>query len=367
MNIKVFINIEGGKMKKKILSLFSILIISMFMVTNVSALELTQAGDDVIQEGDYNSLRLAAGKNVTSTANIDGISLIAGNNITVNGHVSYGFYAGNSITINESVDKDMFAAGNLITIGNDAIIGRDAFIAGNKIIINSNIGRDLRAGGSSINISGITINGDAYLDAEEIILNEDTVINGKLTYLESAKVTGLEEAKIGSINITRLPEVKIEVNPMQNIYNFIFTIIAAYIVMLVLFYLLPTSKERIDKVELKASPIFKNIGIGLLVLIVVPLASVIAMFTGVLTPIALITIVIYAIAIYLSTLLTSYVIGNLISDKLFKNNNVHLALILGIVLLKLVKLIPILGGWINAFAMFYGLGLIYKYITNRTK
>ena len=45
-------------MKKKILSIFSILIISMFMVTNVSALELTQAGDDVIQIVSKKSLAM---------------------------------------------------------------------------------------------------------------------------------------------------------------------------------------------------------------------------------------------------------------------------------------------------------------------
>ena len=354
-------------MKKKILSLFTILFASVFMFSNVSALELTQTGENVLQEGDYNSLRLVAGNTVTSSANIDGLSLIAGNTITANGHVTYGLYAGNTLTINEYVDKDLFVAGNGITIGENATITRDAFVAGNSVTINTNIGRDLRAGASRINISGITINGDAYLDAEEIIMNEDTIINGELTYLEKAKVTGLKEATIGSVETTKLPEVKIEVNPMNNIYNFIFTIVAAYIVMLVLFYLLPTSKERIDKVELKVSPIFKTIGIGLLVLIVVPLATLIAMFTGVLTPIALITAAIYVIAIYLSTLLTAYVIGNLINDKLFKNSSIHLSLIIGIVLLKLLKLIPVVGGWIYALAMFYGLGLIYKYIASRNK
>ena len=354
-------------MKKKILSLFSILIISMFMVTNVSALELTQAGDDVIQEGDYNSLRLVAGKNVTSTANIDGISLIAGNNITVNGHVSYGFYAGNSITINESIEKDMFAAGNMITIGDNANIGRDAFVAGNKVTINSNVGRDLRAGASIINISGITINGDAYLDAEEIIMNEDTVITGKLTYLEDTRVTGLNTATIGSVETTKVPEVTVKYNPIDTVYSFIINVIAAFIVMIVLFYLIPNSKEKINNVELQASPILKTMGIGLLVLIVAPLAIIIAMFTGVLTPISLITLAVFAIAIYLSTILSSYVLGNIINTKLLKNDNVYLSLVIGIILIKLIKLIPKLGGWIVALALFYGMGLIYKYITNRTK
>jgi hypothetical protein len=91
------------------------------------------------------------------------------------------------------------------------------------------------------------------------------------------------------------------------------------------------------------------------------------MFTGVLTPIALITLALFVIAIYLSTLLSSYIIGNLINTKLFKNDNVYLSLVIGIILIKLVKLIPILGGWIAALALFYGMGLIYKYITNNSK
>ena len=137
--------------------------------------------------------------------------------------------------------------------------------------------------------------------------------------------------------------------------------------MIVLFYLIPNSKEKLNNVELQASPILKTVGIGLLVLIVAPIAIIIAMFTGVLTPISLITLAVFAIAIYLSTLLSSYVLGNIINTKLLKNDNVYLSLVIGIILIKLIKLIPILGGWIAALALFYGMGLIYKYITNQTK
>lgn len=354
-------------MKKKICGLFGILLVTILTITNVYALEITQAGDNVIQEGDYDSVRLVAGNKVTNKANVDGISLVAGNEVILEGSAPYGFYAGNIVTVNENISKDMFVAGNNITIGEYAVIGRDVYIMGNTIKINTNVSRDLRIGGESVNLSGITIGGDAYIAAEEIILDENTVITGKLTYPEKAKITGLDSATIGSVETKKYDEAVIEYNFIDSVYDFIVSAVAAFIVIVALFFVIPNSKEKLNKVELKISSIAKITGIGLLVLIVMPIISLFALFTGFLTPLALIAFAIYIISIYLSSLLVYYIIGNVFTNKVFKKDNTYLALACGIVLTKLVKLIPVIGGLISAIVLFYGLGLIYKYIQARQK
>lgn len=354
-------------MKKKILCLFCGLLAMTILTTNVYARELAIADDTVNEEGEYNSVRLVAGNKVTSSAKVDGISLIAGNDVTIEGNVTYGFYAGNNINLNGTIEKDAFIAGNGIVIGENAIISRDLFIAGNTIKIETNIGRDLHAGSVRVDLSGITVNGDAYLDAEEIIMDEDTVITGKLSYIEDAKITGLDKATIGSTETRKVEELTIKVNFMSTVYDFIVSIVASFIVMAVLFYIMPSSKEKLDNLELKFESIAKTTAIGIAILFVVPMVCLIAVFTGILTPIALITICIYAIAIYLGTLLTSYVVGNVINKKLFNNDNKYLSLMVGIIIVRLAILIPMLGFWIGAIALLHGLGLIYKFITSRTQ
>ena len=109
------------------------------------------------------------------------------------------------------------------------------------------------------------------------------------------------------------------------------------------------------------------IGIWILTFIVVPIISLIALFTWVLTPLALIILSVYVIGIYLSSLLVYYIVGNIFTTKVFKKDNMYLALVCGIILVKLIKLIPFFGGLIGALVLFYGMGLIYKFIQSRGK
>lgn len=351
-------------MKKKFLGLFSAFLL-LISISSVSALELTQAGDNVVQEGNYDSIRLVAGEKVTNKANVDGLSLIAGNDLVLEGSTPYGFYAGNTISINENIEKDMFVAGNIINIGTNAIIGRDAYIAGSDIKINSDITRDLRAGGNDIDISDITIGGDAYIASENITMNENTVINGTLTYPEDANVVGLDKATIGSIKTTGSTDVVVEFSIVDIISSFVFSSIAAFITMVLLFTLIPKVKEKLDGAELTVDSVVKKSLVGLAMLIIVPIVSIIALFTRFLTPIALIALALYVICIYISSLLVYYIIGKKISIKLFNKEDKYIALIVGIVCVKIIKLIPIIGGLIGVIVLFYGMGLIYYFIESR--
>ena len=213
----------------------------------------------------------------------------------------------------------------------------------------------------------IVDNGDAYLDTAELIMNQDTVIVGKLSYLEKTKVTGLELAKIGSVETRKTTEVKVKVNPMTGVYAFVISLLAAYVVMAALFYIMPSTKEKLAKLEIKFDSVAKTVATGLAIFFVIPIVCLIAIFTGILTPLAIITLCIYGIALYLSSLLSSYIIGNLINTKLFKNNNAYLSLLIGIVLVRLVGIIPVIGFWIIAICALHGLGLIYKFINNSKK
>lgn len=351
-------------MKKKILSLFSLLLVMFFAISNVYALEIAEAGDTVTEEGTYESLRFVAGNKVTSKATIDGIGFAAGNDLYLEGNATYGMYAGNMITVSGNVNKDLLLAGNKIIVTADATVGRDVYIAGNQIEIKANLPRDLRVGGSSIDLSGITINGDAYLAAEKIIMNEDTVINGTLTYYDDAKISGLDKATIGNVVTKAVDKVNIEYGFKERAYAFFVSVFAALITMICLFRFVPKTKEKLDKLDLSFGNIAKSICIGLAVLIVLPIVSLMAMITGLLTPLAIIALALYFIAIYMASLLVYYIVGKVISNKLLKKENQNITLIIGILIVKLFKLIPVIGGYIGALVLFYGLGIIFELIKN---
>ena len=69
----------------------------------------------------------------------------------------------------------------------------------------------------------------------------------------------------------------------------------------------------------------------------------------------------------MSTLLSAYVIGNVIMKNGFKKENVYLALIIGIIIVRLVKYVPIIGGFMLVLCLTYGMGLIYRYVVSLRK
>ena len=132
--------------------------------------------------------------------------------------------------------------------------------------------------------------------------------------------------------------------------------------MVVLFYLLPNVSDKLNNVSIDFKDIIKTSLIGFLVLIIVPIISIITLFTKLLSPLALITILIYGISIYLSSLLVSYIIGNYIDDKFNNKDNKYISLLMGIVIVKIIKLIPVIGGLFSFIILIYGMGLIFNYI-----
>ena len=348
--------------------LFILLAIFTFMVTtNVYAIELSQFGETVTQEGEYDSLRLVAGYNITNKAKVNGLNLIAGNQLTLEGTSEYGLYAGNIINIRESITKDLFVAGNSITILAGAELGRDVYIAGNTVTILSNIQRDLRVGAEVVNLTGVTINGDAYIEAEKITMDEKTVINGKLVYPETATVFGLDNATVGSIEKTKIEITYEEPTLKDIIVDFLVSYVAAVITLLVLLLVLPKAKEKLNNINLNGQNIVFTSLIGFIVLTIVPIVTLLTIFTGILTPVALILLAVYLISLYLSQIIVAYIIGNVITKKLFNKETMFIGVLFGVLIIKLVKLIPALGDLIGALALVYGLGLIYKFIANREK
>jgi hypothetical protein len=243
---------------------------------------------------------------------------------------------------------------------------------GNDIKIKANINRNLRVAGNSIDLSGVTINGNAYILTDKIIFDDDTKILGKLVYDKETKVINIEKATIEKTVVKEYKNTNNNVISKPNFfrttfYNFIISVTSSFIVLVVLFHILPSSKEKLNKLELKLNPIVKYIVIGLCVLIIIPFILLIMLLSGILRPLGFIILFIYIISIYLSNLLVYYLVGNVINTKLIKNNNTYLSIIIGVIVVKLIKLIPAIGGLITMLSLFMGLGLIFNYVKPKTK
>ena len=133
----------------------------------------------------------------------------------------------------------MFVAGNIIKIGENSNIGRDAYVVGSNVEIDTDIARDLHIGADKINLSGTTIGGDAYIASNEIIFDENTLIKGKLSYPKKAIVKGLSLAHISTIEQTEYEEVDTSNVLLDNIIEFIVSVVTSFITLIIILKLIP--------------------------------------------------------------------------------------------------------------------------------
>ena len=342
-------------MKKKLLFVF-VLLISCFMIPVHAADENFMAGDDLKVEKEANSTAFIAGRNVELTSNVDGIAFVAGQNVKVSSHQDFLFAAGETVTVEKASTKDAFIAGNILVLKDGSF--RDVYAAGSSITLDTNINRNAFLAADTVIINQ-EIYGDVYVAAEKIKLGEKAYIAGTLKYPEEATLDIAENAKINKKKsykgTTVEPEVKLSVVDTVILPGIIsyFSLLLVAIVLLALYEKL---FDKCAKTGKDAGTIFKLLGLGFAALILVPVACFFAILTIIGIPLSVLAFIIYCIFIYLSAIPTAYYLGNWAFGKKIKNK--YLLLALSLLILAIIKMIPILGGFVGFASLLFGLGML---------
>ena len=352
---------------KKINKIFLALVLLLLplMVSAKPVGKVVEADESVKTEGTYESSRFMFGNNVSNNSRIDGIGFLAGNSINSRGTVSYGVYAGNVITISDEIEKDLFAAGNEITITEDAIVPRDAYVAGNSVTIYTEIGRDLYVAADTVDLRGVAIKGDVYISAAKIKMDENTSIAGTFTYEEETKVEGLDKAEVDKAKTYKVDRVEFkQAEKKSKIISTLTGMAVAFVTMLVIFLLFPKFRKAIEKTEDDLGTIALTSLGGLALTICIPVLAVIAMLTVVLIPVSLMVLAGYFATLYLASLVTYYLVGHILYSKISEKPIWPVELLIGIVLFKVLSFIPVAGGIIVFLCFVYGMGKIYSLLKN---
>lgn len=364
-------------MTKKILLLISFLILSLVIcniclaadmatigaadLTTIGATEPTDfhVGDWYISETD-----------LVINEKVDGNVFAIGNTVTVNSEINGDLFAlTNNLIISENakINGNLFAIST--NISNSGTIDGDVYNISQETTLKekSNIGRSLNSITQNFYIDGI-INRNANLLVENFAIpnTAKTLINGDLNYSSSTKVELDENNVKGTTNYTAIVK---EDSQKQNIKVYISSLVRTLFFTLVIFgltyWLFP---EFIDKaayiVSKKPLPVFFS-GLGTLILL--PILMLVLIFTGLATSIGFILLFVYIIAIILAFAVLSIALGKVIANSLkhAKTSDVLFFSLLSSLVLWLLKLIPIVGGYISAFTLIVGLGILTYNLFNR--
>ena len=349
-------------MKKKLLAL---LVLLTFMVAiPVEAKEINDfyatSNDNVKLKDTVNGDSAIAGNIIDMAGNIDGIGFIAGQTINIKGNLEYGFIAGQNITINGNITKNIYAAGQTITFTKNASIGRDIFLAADTITLNGNLERNINISAAKVIIeNGTTINGNINIDTSEIIIKDNVKIEGTLKYNNTAKETISKNAQIAKTQTYKTTD-----NNQVNKTEILQSILNMVVVFLCITILIPQTIDKTEKIyNNKNTKYIKNVGIGFLLLICIPLISILLLVSNIGIYLGLIIAGLYLIALYISFIISGFILGNLLLKKLMNlNTNKYLSGIIGIILLKLLMLIPVFGTILGLIALTLGLSTIWNLV-----
>lgn len=331
-------------MKKRTLNLLTILFLIFICIgiTNVKAetnKPITKAEDKIEINEDVNASTFLAGKDIKIKSIIKGIGFIAGDKIDLDGTLDYGFILGEEININGTIEND-------------------AFILGEEININGAINKDLYVTASKVTIRG-TVTRDIYICAEELEIEENAIILGNIHYNDTISLEGNTQ------NITKTPYKMITLDKQdqakEQIKNIILNFLRLSAILITLILIYPKLFKKINKLQKnqKFSYYLQLIGHGFVILIGIPVIILILLISNIGTKLGLILLLIYIIMIMLSNILSAYIIGNLITKKLTKNDNIYLNGLLGLILVQIINIIPLL----SIFTLTLGLGTFKELLT----
>ena len=305
--------------------------------------------------------------NIVNTSNeVDGMLFVAGNSVTVSSKSDYLFAAGNTVSVSGATFKDGFVAGSDVRL--NVQVERDLYVAGSNIAFTGTAGRNVFLAGNTVAISGV-IDGDLYVDASSIIIDSESIINGKLSYNEDSEITIGKDAVIVSktTHKNKSNDVSIDTKALttttiiDKLVNTLIGLLNILVVGLLMVLLIPNLFKKLKEIE--AKKLLPSFAWGLLILIVGPIAALIAIITYVGVATGIIAGIIYGVLVYLSSIFSTFVITSLILKDKVKNP--YLILLIGLPCLYIIKLIPFLGGLTTFAFLCLGLGLLTNLIKRK--
>jgi len=326
----------------------------------------------------------------------------AGNLISINGDIEKGFYAaGNVVTVNGDVDGSISVVGGTtvirgnvedsVHVGGGSIliegqIKEDLFLAGGNIIVSNSasVGGDLIVGGGTVDIQG-PINGDVRIAGGQVIINSE--IGGKINVIADELKLGSQANIVNGLNYKSPKEAFIddgalvlgEINFIESKYKeagwikhpktflsiltlgFLIKILGMIVVGLVLIYVFKSLTKELVKEGL--THFWSNLGHGFAALILTPVACIILLFTVVGIWLAGLLGITYLFMVILALGLASVTFGSWLIKVLKKQSEYSIdwqAVVLGVIVLKIIIWIPIVGWLIGLIFVLVSLGSIYQ-------
>lgn len=315
------------------------LVLALAAVPAPAAAEETRTGGTVIvEEGETidGDLRAFAGTVVVrGTVNGD-LTAFAGN-VFVDGQVNGNLeaFAGN-VRINGTVTGDASAAGGNVFLAEG---GR--------------IGGQFEAGAGNVGVDG-EVGGAARLSAETITVGPSAVVGGDLAY--DGNLDLADEARVAG-DVRQEDDLGVGVGGpvVPNWVGWAYGLLVNLLLGAALLLIFPIfSANLADRAA--ASPL-RSGGVGLLLLVGIPVLVVLLFISLVGIPLGLVGMVLFPLLLWLGYVYGSFTVGSWLLSHTDVDSR-WLALLVGLLVVSVVGLVPVLGALVQFLVLLLGLGAL---------
>ncbi len=323
--------------------------------------DLIVIGDKVKIKGKIKGDFIGIGRNIRCEGVIEDDVTVIGRDIDIKGDIGDGIRAaGEKIKTDARIKGDVIIFGKSVELFENSLVKGDAVIGGEEIEIDGKILQNLKVYGKKVKIRG-EIAKDAKLRAEKIILFPGARIGGNLSYTCANKIEIRDGAEVTGETIWQKPVTKAKgiIAPKSYSKKLLKKSLLTLPVLLIGLILIGITPKQVHMTTdvIDKFP-WKSFGAGFVFLVCIPVAAAILFATIIGIPLALITLLIYFSALYVSKLFA----GMSIAMKIFHlqdkpgRGSLALALIIGCVIVVILSTIPKIGGFIGLLLIMFGLG-----------
>lgn len=314
-------------------------------------------------DGDVNGDLISWSRIVTVNGHVKGDVICWAQNVRITGTVD-----GNVRTLAQSVDiggtigRNFLGWSSETNLEDKASIGGSATFGSDDATLAGRIAGDVLGMANTFDVSG-PVNGNVNVRANHFIVDSTADIAGRVKYTSRNAAEVAQGAKIASIERV-IPKTAPDYATWHFYRNRILLWGVGFVFGLVLLLLMPGFYADATIACKNYAP---AAGFGLLFMFATPIAAFIACITVVGLGVGIATLLLYAIAMYASTVFLSGFIGEIILGPAIGTGAMIGRLALGLAIIHVLRVLPYVGGWILFIAMFWGFGAMVMAIYKRLR
>jgi hypothetical protein len=319
--------------------------------------DLVVAGSNVNVQTDIKGDLAVAGSNVTVAGPIEGYVMAAGSNVNINNAVGNDLWAaGSNVYVNAPVADNARLAGGSVILQPQARVERDAYLAGNFVEVLGRVGRDLKVAAAEVRLAS-EVAGSVQARAGSLKALPGAVIRGDLiVYGPNPPEISPEAQVLGRVDFHRDAGGG-RWSLMSWLWRWMFMFLALLILGAAAIALSERWTSRI------AEKLARRPGVSLLAgiigLILIPLICGLLAVTIIGIPLAIVLIALYGVALLLSGVFVSYLIGGWLLGRLRRpETSPYARFATGALVFAFFASLPWVGWLVQLLALMIGFGAL---------